>query len=75
MCLSVPAKVISIAGQRAKVSVRGAMMEISLQLLDDIVPGDFVLIHAGFALEKIDTEKAAETLKLIDDMEALDEFD
>ena len=72
MCLSVPAKVISISGLRARVSVRGAMMEISLQLLDDIVPGDFVLIHAGFALEKIDAEKAAETLRLIDDMDALD---
>ena len=72
MCLSVPAKVISISGLRARVSVRGAMMEISLQLLDDIVPGDFVLIHAGFALEKMDTEKAAETLRLIDDIDALD---
>ena len=70
MCLSVPAKVISIAGLRAKVSVRGTLIEIYLQLLDDIKPGDYVLIHAGFALEKIDTEKAAETLKLIDDMEA-----
>ncbi len=70
MCLSVPAQVVSITGQRAKVSVRGLVMEISLQLLDNIKPGDFVLIHAGFALEKIDTEKAAETLKLFDDMEA-----
>ncbi len=70
MCLSVPAKVVSIAGLRARVSIRGAIMEISLHLLDNIIPGDYILIHAGFALEKIDMEHAAETLKLIDDMEA-----
>jgi len=72
MCLSVPAKVISISGLHAKVSVRGTLIEISLQLLDDIQPGDYVLVHAGFALEKIAPERAAETLKLIDDMEAQD---
>lgn len=69
MCLSIPAKILEINNQTARVSVRGTEIEISLFLLDGIKPGDYVLVHAGFALEKIDFKKAQDTLRLLDEMD------
>ena len=46
----------------------GTRKEISLRLLDGVGVGDFVIIHAGFAIEKLDTERALETLKLIEEI-------
>lgn len=65
MCLSVPAEIISIDGQMAKASVGGAIREISLQLVEDMHVGDFVLLHTGYAIEKISAEEAAETVRLL----------
>lgn len=58
MCLSIPAEVISIDGDEAIVSVGGVQYKTSLQLVDDVQTGDFVLLHTGFALEKISREEA-----------------
>jgi hydrogenase expression/formation protein HypC len=69
MCLSIPAKVISVAGNMAKASVGGAIVNTSLHLVDDVKPGDYVLIHTGFALQKLSEEEALETIRLINDME------
>lgn len=68
MCLSVPAEIISIDGQSARASVGGAVREISLQLVDDIIVGDFVLLHTGFAIEKISKEEAEETVRLLQEL-------
>jgi hydrogenase expression/formation protein HypC len=65
MCLSVPAEILSIDGQMAKASVGGAIREISLQLVEDTCIGDFVLLHTGYAIEKISKEEADETLRLL----------
>ena len=65
MCLSVPAEIISMDGQMAKASVGSAIREISLQLVEDIHVGDFVLLHTGFAIEKISKEEAEETVRLL----------
>jgi len=65
MCLSVPAEIISIDGQMAKASVGGAIREISLQLVEDMHIGDFVLLHTGYAIEKISAEEAVETVRLL----------
>ena len=65
MCLSVPAEILSIDGQMAKASVGGAIREISLQLVEDMHIGDFVLLHTGYAIEKISAEEAAETVRLL----------
>ncbi len=70
MCLSVPAKIISVEGTSAKASVGGAIVSVSLHLVDDIVPGDYVLVHTGFALQKIDEEEALETIRLIKEMQS-----
>jgi len=65
MCLSVPAKVVSVEGVSAKVSVGGTLVDIALHLLDDVKPGDYVLVHTGFALQKVSEEEALETIELI----------
>jgi hydrogenase expression/formation protein HypC len=66
MCLAIPAQVEAVLpGDRARVSVGGIRKEISVALLDDVVPGEFVILHVGYALGKIDEEEAARTLKAL----------
>jgi hydrogenase expression/formation protein HypC len=69
MCLAIPAKVISIDGTSAKVSIEDVEYTASLLLLDDVRPGDFIMLHAGFAIGKVDPEEAAETLRLLQEIE------
>ena len=69
MCLAIPAKVISIEGKSARVTIEDVEYTASLLLLDDVKPGDFIMLHAGFAIEKVDPKEAAETLQLLLDME------
>jgi len=66
MCLGIPGRIIEIKGSAAIADVAGTRKEISLRLLDGAGVGDFVIIHAGFAIEKLDTARALETLKLIE---------
>jgi len=68
MCLSIPAKVVSITGQMADVSVGGSIFKAGLQLLENIEPGDYILLHAGFGIQKISEEEALVTLKLLDEI-------
>ena len=68
MCLSIPAKIIEIDGEMAKVMVGEATVNASLQLLDNAVVGDYILLHTGFAIEKISEEEAIETLSLINEL-------
>ena len=65
MCVGVPMQVISIEGDQAMTEVDGVKREASLMLLDDVVVGDFVIIHAGFAISKLDEEDARETLAMM----------
>jgi hydrogenase expression/formation protein HypC len=71
MCLSIPAKVISIDGELAKVSISGVECDASIQLVDNIKIGDYVLLHAGFAIKILNEEEALETMKLIDELEQI----
>lgn len=64
MCLAVPAEVVAIEGDEARVSLAGVIKKISLALVDDVVVGDYVLIHVGYALNKIDPDEAQKTLQL-----------
>ena len=70
MCLAVPMKVVEIADGTAICEVDGVRREGSLMMLDDVAVGDYVLLHAGFAIEKIDQEEAEKTLEVF--REALD---
>jgi hydrogenase expression/formation protein HypC len=65
MCLSIPGKIISIEGKSARVSVGGTLVNIALHLVDNVTIGDYVLVHTGFALQKVSEEEALETIELI----------
>ena len=71
MCLSIPAKIDSIDGDMAMVSVGSVTYKASLQLLDDVQVGDYILLHTGFAISKISEEDAAETLRIFEEFEDL----
>jgi hydrogenase expression/formation protein HypC len=68
MCLSIPAEVLEINGKKAKVSVGGVLYDASIELLENIKPGDFVLLHAGFAIEKINREEAEMTMNILEEI-------
>ena len=72
MCLSIPSRVISINGNMAIVSVGGTEYEASLQLVEDIEVNDFVLLHTGFAIQKISEEDALEAYKLLRELSEID---
>jgi hydrogenase expression/formation protein HypC len=71
MCLAVPARIKEIEQGMAKCSLGDSdtIVQASLMLLDEeAAPGDYVLIHAGFAIRRLDLEEARETLRLMRDM-------
>lgn len=61
-------KIKKIEGEFAKVEAGGLTRTINIQMLPDLKVGDYCLVHAGFALQKIDSQKAKETLGLIDEI-------
>ena len=65
MCLAIPMKIESIEGVTAKVSASGSSIAANVMLLDDPQIGEYVLVHAGFAIRKIDENEAAETIKTL----------
>ncbi len=75
MCLSIPAKIEQIHGETAVCSVGGATYEANLQMLstETLQPGDYVLIHTGFAIQKLDVEEAEASLKAFADFKKLNE--
>ncbi len=62
MCLAMPAEVIAIEGETGRVNLGGVQKEISLALVEDVQVGDFVLIHVGYALDKMNPGEAERTL-------------
>lgn len=75
MCLAIPAKIASIEpdGQSARVSLGGVIKEISLALVDGVAVGDYVLVHVGYALNRLSEEEAERTLALISEAGMLTE--
>jgi hydrogenase expression/formation protein HypC len=69
MCLAIPGKVVEIdeAADMATVSVGNVRKEVSTALVEDVALGDYLLIHVGYALNKISEEEAAATLKLFEE--------
>ena len=69
MCLAIPAQVIEILEyDHAIVDMSGVRKAISTALLDDVAVGDYVIVHVGYALNRLDPDEAAETLKLFAEM-------
>jgi hydrogenase expression/formation protein HypC len=69
MCLAIPARVEQITdGETAIVDFGGVRKQISLALVDDVAIGDYVIVHVGFALQKLDVDEAESTLALFAEM-------
>jgi len=75
MCLAVPSKIVEIKELLATVDVDGVRREASLMLLEDVKIGDYVILHAGFAISKVDEEVAKQALvdmrNMLDAMDAM----
>ena len=65
MCLAIPAKIIDIKKNSAIVDVGGTLREVSIDLCPDVSAGKYVLVHTGFAIQKVDEKEAEETLELL----------
>jgi hydrogenase expression/formation protein HypC len=73
MCLGIPVKIIEKHGSVGIAEYKGIRKEIGLDLVDEIQPGDWVILHAGFAIQKIDQEEARKTLRLFEELESIGE--
>lgn len=74
MCLAVPAEVLELKdNDMALAEIGGIRREVCLMLVDGVREGDYVLVHAGFAIERIDEEEARRTLELFEEITRLDE--
>ena len=71
MCLALPALVTELLpDDLAKVELGGVRQQVSLALVSDVAPGDYVIVHVGYALAKVDADEAAKTLALFAEMSA-----
>ena len=68
MCLSIPARIVSIEGNMAEVSAGGTIFKAGMHMIENAVVGDYILLHAGFAIQKISEKEAEETLKIIEEI-------
>jgi hydrogenase expression/formation protein HypC len=72
MCLAIPMKVLRLDGGVAEVEVDGNVMSTDISLLEEVKVGDYVIIHAGIAIQKYDEEEAEKTLELIREIAELE---
>jgi len=74
MCLAIPVKVEQLLeDDLAVVNIGGVKKEISIALIEDLAVGDYVIMHVGYALNKIDPEEASKTLALFEEIGVLDQ--
>jgi hydrogenase expression/formation protein HypC len=65
MCLAIPARVVEVLPrEEGVIDVGGVRKRISLELVTGVVPGDYVIVHVGYALQRLDPDEAARTLEL-----------
>jgi hydrogenase expression/formation protein HypC len=69
MCLAIPAKVVEkLENDQALVEVGGVRNRVSLMLVEDVTVGDYVIVHVGFAIARLNAEEAAKSLALFDEI-------
>lgn len=74
MCLAMPSKVVEVLDDdMAVVELGGVKKTISLGLVEDVVPEDYVIVHVGYALSKVDEDEALKTIALFEEMTKADE--
>jgi hydrogenase expression/formation protein HypC len=65
MCLAIPMRVVSVEGNMGRVDASGARIRVALDLVEDVAPGDYVLVHAGYAISSLSAEEAEESLEIL----------
>ena len=70
MCVAYPMRVTAIEDDTATVSLGETKLVVSTELLDDVRVGDYVIVHTGFAIQKLSVEEAEETLRMFEEMAA-----
>ena len=73
MCLAIPLRVIETDGKMARVESGGTQTRCRVDLLENVAVGDYVLVHAGLAISRLDEEEAQETLRLLRELDRLPE--
>jgi len=68
MCLAIPGRILDIQETTARVDFAGAIMPVSLLALDGAQVGDYVLVHAGFAIQRLDEDEAQRTLEVFSEV-------
>ena len=71
MCVATPMKVTSIEGSLARVNASGLETTVSIELVDELVVGDYVIVHAGYAIQRLSVEEAQETLAILERLQEL----
>ncbi|HEX9933841.1 MAG TPA: HypC/HybG/HupF family hydrogenase formation chaperone [bacterium] len=71
MCLAIPMRVVEVRGDEGTVELGGVRHTVGLQLLEGVRPGEYVIVHAGFAIQRLDEKDAEKTLALIRSMETM----
>jgi len=72
MCLAIPLRIVSITDDNAIAEMGDVQREVNLSLLSDVKVDDYVLVHVGYAIQKLDAEEAERTLKLFKEMEDIE---
>jgi hydrogenase expression/formation protein HypC len=73
MCLAIPAKIVEIDNDMATIDVEGTRRQASLLLIENPSLGDYVMVHAGFAIHKIDEAEALESLRILRELASFEE--
>ena len=72
MCIAVPMKVLKVDGDFGDAELGGIIKEVSIILIDNVKVGDYVLVHAGYAIQKIDENEALETISFLKKLDKKD---
>jgi hydrogenase expression/formation protein HypC len=75
MCLAIPGKILELENTTAKIDFNGIKRKADTSLVDDVTIGDYVLVHVGYAIQKVDEEVARESYRLLADLEEEDTKD
>ena len=70
MCLAVPMRVVSVEGTKGTVELGGVEQPVNLTFTPDVEPGQYVIVHTGFALERLDEAEARRTIELLNELTA-----
>lgn len=68
MCLAVPGRLVKVDGKEGTADIMGVRRKVNLHLIDEAKEGDWIIIHVGFAIQKIGKEEALETLRLLEEL-------